>query len=495
MAYGRYTALDENNNRISIEEVPCLKERRRLGLKYHCESCGSELIARTGSVMIHHFAHKNREDCDSWSQPMSEWHRKHQEAFPKEFREVVLQENNEWHRADILLPPAEANGATVIEFQHSPISVDEFAKRNRFYTANDRNIWWVFDWREKSYDIRKTNPWGYMIDPDDIKTGMIHFLEFERKLVSWTDEADASGVKVALQLSCGDRDLLFIVSEFGYNTATGTFIETDKWRASIMGDWHTSCKAVFDKSASGAGIENIYGAPGDIVDMPMAPDGYKWMLSDKTYQRSTVTLTYHPIRFDLSLLPKPNPQPLEKENSTNDTLSPESKVPDAMPMIRDWNFASTDVFEACKEYCIYLPKPSSSDAVFHLPVVGNNSSVVPNPYYISKAIFDSSDRTLPSLAVAELAKSGSVIGKIAIVLFDSEDKVAGLEKIHNEVPDMSLLAVDVSGYNGPFDKKTGLLRFVDFALGRDIIGGPQANAYRQWLYNDSVRRKQNGQSS
>ena len=490
MAYGTYTALDVKNNRISIEEVPCLEERQHLGVKYHCESCGGELIAKTGSVMIHHFAHKNRDNCDSWSQPMSEWHRKHQEAFPKEFREVIIRENNEWHRADILLPPVKPGGATVIEFQHSPISVDEFAKRNRFYTANDRSIWWVFDWHEKYYDTRMTTRWGRRLDPDDIRTGMVYFLEFERKLASWTDGADAAGVKVALQLSCGDRDLLFIVSEFGYDTATGTFIETDKWRESIMGDWHSSCEAVFDKTAAGADTETVYGAPGDVVDIPAAPDSYRWMLKNNPYQRRTVTLTYHPIHFRLSPLPKPKTQPSRKEKTANTALPAKLKTPAAVPTIRNWDFSSADAFDACKGYCIYLPKPSASDGVFHLPVNNRNETVVPKAYYISQTTCDAPDKNLPCRAVAELARSGEVVGKIAIVLFDGEDGTEGLEKVYDESPGMSLLAVDVSGYKGPFDKRTGLLRFVDYALARNIIGGPQANGYRQWLYNDSVRRKQ-----
>ena len=33
VAYGNYTALDDNGGRIPIEEVPCLEERRRLGME------------------------------------------------------------------------------------------------------------------------------------------------------------------------------------------------------------------------------------------------------------------------------------------------------------------------------------------------------------------------------------------------------------------------------------------------------------------------------
>ena len=140
---------------------------------YFCPSCGSELILKTGSINTPHFAHKNKDDCDTFTHDMSRWHKEWQDAFPVANREVPLEleideeeyfvAKTHWgfdddspknnygyyhdkillyeskkdsvglellnmkHRADVL-----ACGY-VIEFQHSPISKSEFNERNWFY--------------------------------------------------------------------------------------------------------------------------------------------------------------------------------------------------------------------------------------------------------------------------------------------------------------------------------------------------------------------------
>jgi hypothetical protein len=107
------------------------------GEKGICEGCHSEVIAKCGSIKIHHWAHRNIQDCDSWYEPETEWHRDWKNCFPIEYREVPLTNplTNERHRADIHT----AKGVT-IEFQNSPISVDERRSRDEFY---ERIIWVV----------------------------------------------------------------------------------------------------------------------------------------------------------------------------------------------------------------------------------------------------------------------------------------------------------------------------------------------------------------
>jgi len=63
--------------------------------------------------------------------------------FPKESCEVrfVDDETGEVHIADVFIK--EAN--TVLEFQHSPISEDEFMSRTAFHIKNGRRIAWFFD--------------------------------------------------------------------------------------------------------------------------------------------------------------------------------------------------------------------------------------------------------------------------------------------------------------------------------------------------------------
>ena len=73
-----------------------------------------------------------------------------QEYFPRETCEVrfVDDETGEIHIADVFL----ANSNTVLEFQHSPISEEEFKSRTIFHLKNGRRIVWLFDESSKSQD-------------------------------------------------------------------------------------------------------------------------------------------------------------------------------------------------------------------------------------------------------------------------------------------------------------------------------------------------------
>jgi len=74
---------------------------------------------------------------------MSDWHIGWQERFPEECREITLESNGNKHRADVLIDK------TVLEFQHSHLSSDEFNDRNEFYTSLGYHVVWVFDFSEE----------------------------------------------------------------------------------------------------------------------------------------------------------------------------------------------------------------------------------------------------------------------------------------------------------------------------------------------------------
>lgn len=125
-------ALDNNGSRLSAYDA--IK-----GNSYFCPCCKKELILKTGSINSWHFAHKDNECTDTWHYDMSEWHKRMQSFFPPECREIVIKSNGKTHRADIL------KDGVVVEFQHSPISADEFYDRNDFYTKAGYRVAWVFD--------------------------------------------------------------------------------------------------------------------------------------------------------------------------------------------------------------------------------------------------------------------------------------------------------------------------------------------------------------
>lgn len=134
-------AVDAEGNKIHIDYSLSGKE-------YFCPICGQPLVCKLGKKRQHHFAHVKHSDCsDSWHYDMSEWHQMWQSFFPAECQEVVFSMNDARHRADIVI------NNIIIEFQHSPISAEEFCERNRFYHSLQKKIIWVFDINDKLSDV------------------------------------------------------------------------------------------------------------------------------------------------------------------------------------------------------------------------------------------------------------------------------------------------------------------------------------------------------
>ena len=130
----------ENLEGVLVEASQAAKEE-----KYICRGCGEAVRLRAvGSKSKSvHFAHLPGSQCEWQHADMSEWHRDWQMRFPEECREVGLEKNGVKHRADVLV------NNTVIEFQHSPIPLNEFHARNEFYLGCGYRLIWVFDMPDK----------------------------------------------------------------------------------------------------------------------------------------------------------------------------------------------------------------------------------------------------------------------------------------------------------------------------------------------------------
>lgn len=89
-----------------------------------CPICSEQVIAKCGTIMVWHWAHKSKSDCDSWSEGETQWHIDWKNEYDKKLQEVVVED----HRADIKLK----NGK-VIELQNSPISAETINERELFY--------------------------------------------------------------------------------------------------------------------------------------------------------------------------------------------------------------------------------------------------------------------------------------------------------------------------------------------------------------------------
>ena len=111
----------------------------------HCLYCGEEAVSKCGHIKIWHWSHKRDGSCDPWWDAESEWHRSWKNQFPAEWQEVVHtdEETGERHVADV-----KTDKGMVIEFQRSPISLEEMRSREGFYG----NMIWVVDGDRGSTD-------------------------------------------------------------------------------------------------------------------------------------------------------------------------------------------------------------------------------------------------------------------------------------------------------------------------------------------------------
>lgn len=138
-----------------------IKTEPQQGLVGICPRCGKEVFAKCGKIKLHHWAHKNLKDCDAWAEPETQWHRYWKNKFLKEYQEVVFTNpiTNEKHRADVHT----AKGIT-IEFQNSPISLDELHSRDEFYN----NLIWIVNGEKFKGEFNMTcsipNPQSPLLD-------------------------------------------------------------------------------------------------------------------------------------------------------------------------------------------------------------------------------------------------------------------------------------------------------------------------------------------
>lgn len=132
-------ALDKDNKKVHIDNTIRSED-------YFCPCCGSKMVLRMGDIRIHHFAHPSDSICrDTWHYDMTEWHYEWQNRFPKEYQEIVKTKDGQKHRADVLIESEKV----VFEFQHSPLSPDEFEDRNSFYNSLGYKVIWIFDVEEQ----------------------------------------------------------------------------------------------------------------------------------------------------------------------------------------------------------------------------------------------------------------------------------------------------------------------------------------------------------
>lgn len=112
-----------------------LRSTAQPGLKGFCEHCGGLVQAKCGSIVLWHWAHLNLENCDSWHESETLWHRAWKDSFGKECSEISIIKDGVKHIADVL-----TRKNVVIELQNSPIKPETIAAREQFY---DTMVWMI----------------------------------------------------------------------------------------------------------------------------------------------------------------------------------------------------------------------------------------------------------------------------------------------------------------------------------------------------------------
>ena len=107
--------------------------------KIVCPQCDGDVVAKMGFKNVHHFAHKSKTQCDSWTEPMTAWHKGWQDLFASDYVEVIMTSKGVKHIADV------AVDGHILEIQHSKISAADVKAREEFYTEDGRSLTWIVD--------------------------------------------------------------------------------------------------------------------------------------------------------------------------------------------------------------------------------------------------------------------------------------------------------------------------------------------------------------
>ena len=101
-----------------------------------CPLCQTEMIAKCGTKIVHHWAHKKGTPCDPWHEPDSEWRIQWLKEFKDCEIEPVIEINDTKHFADVRSP----NGGLVIFRQRLPHR-EEIQNMEDFF----HGLVWIFD--------------------------------------------------------------------------------------------------------------------------------------------------------------------------------------------------------------------------------------------------------------------------------------------------------------------------------------------------------------
>lgn len=110
------------------------------GAHARCPHCDGELVAKCGSIVIWHWAHRHA-DCDPWVEPETAWHLRWKQYFLERGHdiEVTREVDGERHRADVVL-----RSGAIVELQWGYQAVTVIHERERFWTRVAPGLAWIY---------------------------------------------------------------------------------------------------------------------------------------------------------------------------------------------------------------------------------------------------------------------------------------------------------------------------------------------------------------
>ncbi|MCF1751386.1 competence protein CoiA [Mariniradius sediminis] len=229
-------------NNEKIEATP--------GARGTCPICNGKLLSKCGAVIVWHWAHFKDENCDSWYEPESFWHKHWKMTFGKENAEIGIEKEGKRHIADIRTVQN-----VIIELQNSPISMPVIKEREDFY--GERMLWLINGedfkknlsvkdyWEDEDYLELKSlprPPVRWVRRSEEIKkeaNGEFFYWKSPRK--SWAN------VQRHLFIDFGEDSLFLVQGGMGTSQIRGVYISKEKFIRKYGGDYEYYRQNLIDK--------------------------------------------------------------------------------------------------------------------------------------------------------------------------------------------------------------------------------------------------------
>lgn len=210
-----------------------------------CPLCKGQVLSKCGDVNVWHWAHANSENCDSWYEPESFWHKHWKMSFGKENVEIGIERNEKRHIADIL-----TNEDVVIELQNSSISKRVIREREDFY--GEKMLWLINGaefkknltvkdyWEDQDYleiSSLPRPPVRWIRKSPEIKKEINgEFFKWEYPRKSWIE------VQRPVFIHFGEDSLFRVKEGMGTSQIRGTYVSKEKFITKYGGNYKYYCE-------------------------------------------------------------------------------------------------------------------------------------------------------------------------------------------------------------------------------------------------------------